>query len=198
MQNAGPMPYDLAAQLRAYRERHPGESEVIDRFTALLSDHADCFERHHFSPGHITGSAWLVDEAGENVLLTHHRKLDAWLQLGGHSDGDPDTAAVAIREAEEESGLSVALLWPEIFDIDVHEIPARKNDPAHYHFDVRYALTSTSGRDYSVSDESHDLAWVPTDQLGRFTAEESMLRMARKWDSLRGHAMAVQCCDATT
>lgn len=190
MRKPAPAPYDLTARLRAYRDRHPDESAVVDRFTTLLSDHAGCFERHHFSPGHVTGSAWLVDETGEYVLLTHHRKLDAWLQLGGHSDGDPDTAAVAIREAEEESGLSVALLWPEIFDIDLHEIPARKNDPAHFHFDVRYALTSISGRDYRVSDESHDLAWLPVDDLQRMTDEASMLRMARKWAAQRGRLMA--------
>lgn len=186
MRTPDPKPFDLASGLLDYRRRYPEESAVVEHFMALLSEHADCFERHHFSPGHVTGSAWLVDDSFEHVLLTHHRKLDAWLQLGGHSDGDSDTPAVAIREAEEESGLSVALLWPEIFDIDVHEIPARKNDPAHYHFDVRYALTSTSGRDYRVSDESHDLAWVPIDGLHEVTDEASMLRMAHKWNEIRG------------
>lgn len=186
MKRAVPEPAsDLAEKLADYRCRFPAEKRVVDRFLVLLQDHPECFERNHFTPGHVTGSAWLVDPAGGDVLLTHHRKLDAWLQLGGHSDGDRDTAAVAIREAEEESGLSVALLRPEIFDLDVHEIPARKDDPAHYHFDVRYALASTSGRDYRISEESHDLAWVPIDGLHRFTDETSMLRMARKWAAIR-------------
>ncbi|MDT8410670.1 MAG: NUDIX hydrolase, partial [Wenzhouxiangellaceae bacterium] len=135
--------------------------------------------------GHITGSAWLVDPSGSEVLLTHHRKLDRWLQLGGHSDGDPDTAAVALREAGEESGLAVELLSPDILDIDIHEIPARKDDPAHFHFDVRYVVASTSGRDYQVSAESNNLAWVAIEAVESLTREPSILRMARKWADWR-------------
>lgn len=180
-----PEPFDLLNALHRYSLRYPEESAVVDEFRSLLSSPARCYERGNFQPGHVTGSAWLVDASGEHVLLTHHRKLDAWLQLGGHSDGDPDTAAVARREAEEESGLAVELITRDILDIDVHEIPARKSDPAHFHFDVRFALVSRSGRDYIVSDESHDLAWVPINQLQRFTVEASILRMARKWEAIR-------------
>ena len=103
-----------------------------------------------------------------------------WLQLGGHSDGDPDTAAVAKREAEEESGLPVTLVSPEIFDIDVHAIPARKEDPEHEHFDVRFQLVAQR-EDFVVSPESIDLAWVPLVELQQYTDEESILRMQRKW-----------------
>ncbi|MCA1778407.1 MAG: NUDIX hydrolase [Xanthomonadaceae bacterium] len=170
----------LQSQLREYCNEFPDETPVVDRFHALLDQHSGCFERDCWA-GHVTGSAWLVDESGSDVLLTHHRKLDAWLQLGGHSDGDPNTAAVAMREAEEESGLRVALIRPAIFDIDIHEIPARKNDPAHFHFDVRYALVSQSGRDYRVSAESKDLAWVAIDAIHHYTTEASIARMASKW-----------------
>ena len=99
-----------------------------------------------------------------------------WLQLGGHSDGDPDTAAVAKREAEEESGLPVTLVSAEIFDIDVHAIPARKDDPEHEHFDVRFQLLAERD-DFVVSAESIDLAWVPLVDLQQYTDEESILRM---------------------
>lgn len=189
-------PFCLESSLRVYYSRYPEERAVVDRFIALLSDHADCFERHHFAPGHITGSAWLVDASGEHVLLTHHRKLGAWLQLGGHSDGDPDTAAVARREAEEESGLAVELLSHGILDVDVHEIPARKSDPAHLHFDVRFAFVSRSDRNYVVSDESHDLAWVPVDGMHGFTGEESILRMTRKWQAVGRSIMPGRRCDS--
>lgn len=182
-------PFDLLDALDDYCHRNPDEASVVDRFRTLLANQIRCYERDNFQPGHVTGSAWLVSDSGEHVLLTHHRKLDAWLQLGGHSDGDPDTAAVAKREAEEESGLDVALLSNDILDIDVHEIPARKTDPAHFHFDVRFAFVSRSGRDYVVSDESQDLAWVPVDELQRFTREESLLRMAHKWAALRERVM---------
>ncbi|HMB38614.1 MAG TPA: NUDIX hydrolase [Wenzhouxiangellaceae bacterium] len=190
-----PMPFELSKALQDYCLRHPDEAAVVDQFRSLITNQPECFERGNFEPGHVTGSAWLVDGSGEHVLLTHHRKLDAWLQLGGHSDGDPDTAAVAGREAEEESGLAVELISRDILDIDVHEIPARKSDPAHFHFDVRFAFVSRSGRDYVVSDESHDLAWVPVERLRQFTTETSILRMAKKWTELRAQVMGARSTD---
>jgi len=188
--------FDLSRALEDYCSHYPDEVGIVDQFRSLLSDRAGCFERGNFQPGHVTGSAWLVDGSGEHVLLTHHRKLDAWLQLGGHSDGDPDTAAVARREAEEESGLAVELISRDILDVDVHEIPARKSDPAHLHFDVRFAFVSRSGRNYVVSGESHDLAWVPVQRLPQFTTETSILRMARKWIELRAQVMGSRSTDA--
>ena len=169
----------LQEALARYAQRHPDERATVIRFTALLNDHPTCFERDCW-PGHITGSAWLVDTSGTQLLLTHHRKLNMWLQLGGHSDGETDTAAVAKREALEESGLPVSLISDEIFDIDVHKIPARKDDPAHEHFDIRYMLQAQHN-DFVVSAESIDLAWVSIEQLESYTDEESILRMRGKW-----------------
>lgn len=169
----------LEPLLHAYRERYPDERRVVERFTGLLAEHADCYSRH-CRAGHITGSAWIVDPGGERVLLTHHRKLDRWLQPGGHSDGDPDTLAVAMREAEEETGLKVTPVDASILDLDIHPIPARGAEPRHLHFDVRFAFRAHT-IDYIVSDESHDLAWAPIDHLQQWTREESVLRMARKW-----------------
>jgi len=174
----------LLQLLSTYSECHPDENEVVDRFRTLLTGHPDCYDRHCWA-GHITGSAWIIDPAGERVLLTHHRKLDRWLQPGGHSDGDPDTLAVALREAEEETGLEVEPIDSAIFDLDVHPIPARGSEPEHFHFDVRFALRAHT-LEYVVSDESHDLAWVPIERLREWTEEESLLRMARKWRSRSG------------
>ncbi|MCR9278534.1 MAG: NUDIX hydrolase [Pseudomonadaceae bacterium] len=168
------------SELVRYGERYPGEAATVSRFQQLLLSAPRCFERDCWV-GHITGSAWLVNTAGEKILMTHHRKLERWLQLGGHSDGHPWPSEVALREAEEESGFTAVLGSPEIFDLDVHEIPARKNDPAHYHFDVRFLIRPAASEDYVVSDESNDLAWVPIAGLESYTDEESVLRMARKW-----------------
>ena len=169
----------ITRYLDDYALRCPDEGAVVDRFRRFVAEHARCFERDCWA-GHITGSAWLLDGSGDRVLLTHHKKLDRWLQLGGHSDGDPDPRRVALKEATEESGLEVEVLDPIVFDLDVHEIPARRSDPAHFHFDVRFALRATGGDDFVVSDESHALAWVAVAELSRFTDEESMLRMAVK------------------
>jgi 8-oxo-dGTP pyrophosphatase MutT (NUDIX family) len=162
-----------------YALRYPEEAAMTGWFRAFVAGEPRCYERNCWR-GHVTGSAWLVDESGGRVLLTHHRKLDRWLQLGGHSDGDPDTLSVAVREAAEESGLPVRVLDERIFDLDVHEIPARKRDPSHWHFDVRFALVAGE-KQFTVSAESHSLAWVSLDELAAYTAEASMLRMAGKW-----------------
>lgn len=159
--------------------RWPAESETVARFEAFVDAYPDCFHRT-CRVGHITGSAWIADRTGERVLLTHHRTLARWLQLGGHSDGDRDTLAVALREAHEESGLAVRALDETIFDLDVHLIPARNREPAHYHFDVRF-LVQAEGDRFRVSDESIDLQWVPANGVGMLTDDESVLRMARKW-----------------
>lgn len=154
---------------------------MADRLMEFVETNSDCFERT-LETGHITGSAWVVNKAGTHVLLTHHRKLDMWLQLGGHVDGNSDIPEAALREAIEESGLNdLHMVSPDIFDIDIHLIPAHKTEPAHYHHDVRFLFQATDSEDYIVSDESHDLAWVEIVKLDQYTTEKSMLRMAQKW-----------------
>ncbi|GAA5481783.1 NUDIX hydrolase [Haloferula sargassicola] len=171
----------LIDALLAYREAHPDEKDTVDRFHAFVRGQSDCFERS-LAIGHITGSAWVVDRSGGNVLLTHHAKLDRWLQLGGHADGVADPLAVAFTEAREESGLDdFEAVSRDIFDLDIHPIPARRDEPEHLHYDVRYVLRATGPTDYTVSDESHDLAWIPLEKVPNYTTDPSMLRMLRKW-----------------
>ena len=158
----------------------PAVINVRDQFLQFASEHVDCCERT-LAIGHFTGSAWLVSADGERVLLTHHRKLGRWLQLGGHADGDGDLAAVARREAEEESGLSGLALEGGIFDMDRHLIPARGNEPAHWHYDVRFVVRA-SDENFKVSEESHSLAWKSIADIAADSfADESMRRMAAKW-----------------
>lgn len=171
----------LLDAIAAYADSHPEESALCGRFADFVRGHADCFHRS-LAIGHVTGSAWIVNATGDAVLLTHHRKLNRWLQPGGHADGDPDVLAVACREADEETGLSpLVAVENAIFDLDIHTIPARGAEPAHEHYDVRYALRHPGDGRFAVSAESHDLAWVPIDRLEDYTDEESMHRMARKW-----------------
>lgn len=169
------------ALLTDYRRRWPEEAATVALFEALLGDAEDPFHRQRLA-GHFTASAWLVSGDGQRVLLTHHRKLGRWLQLGGHADGERDFARVALTEAAEESGLSGLSVEPAIFDLDRHWIPAHKDVPAHWHYDVRFVVRVGGEEAYVVGDESHDLAWRETALLVQNDeADESVRRMARKW-----------------
>jgi 8-oxo-dGTP pyrophosphatase MutT (NUDIX family) len=146
----------------------------------FVEAHPDCLLRTQLS-GHLTGSAWIVDPDRTRTLLTHHRKLDKWLQLGGHADGDPDLQAVALREAREESGLTrVRPVAAEIFDLDRHWIPERKTEPAHWHYDLRFMIEADPVEPLTVTNESKDLAWVEVARVTALNPEESMARMVRK------------------
>ena len=150
-------------------------------FLALADEGVRAYTRDRLE-GHFTGSSWLVSADGERVLLTHHRKLDRWLQLGGHADGDMDLAAVALKEAEEESGLTGLVVSPDIFDIDLHFIPAHKGVPGHWHYDARFVVTATDNEAFAISDESNALAWRNIAELAADeTMDASMRRMAQRW-----------------
>jgi 8-oxo-dGTP pyrophosphatase MutT (NUDIX family) len=171
----------LARQLADYQRRWPAETATVQAFLALLEDPQDPFLRERLQ-GHFTGAAWLVSGDGRHALLLHHRKLDRWLQPGGHADGEHDLARVALREAEEETGLRDLLIEPAIFDLDCHLIPGRPGEPAHWHYDVRYVIRTTAGEDFVASEESHALAWCPVEELARDASiDGSIRRMARKW-----------------
>jgi 8-oxo-dGTP pyrophosphatase MutT (NUDIX family) len=156
------------------------ESAMAVDMIRFVETHADCAERS-LQIGHLTGSAWIVDRDRKRTLLTHHRKLDKWLQLGGHADGELDLLAVAFREAQEESGLTrLRVIDASIFDVDRHLIPARKTEPDHWHYDVRFLIEADPEEPFVISDESHDLAWIEIARMAEYNPEESMMRMARK------------------
>jgi 8-oxo-dGTP pyrophosphatase MutT (NUDIX family) len=172
----------VLALLRAHAAQplDPTEAAMTAATIEFVVTHADCLLRTCV-PGHLTGSAWIVSPDRRRTLLTHHHKLDKWLQLGGHADGDADLAAVAMREAREESGLSrLQLVTPKIFDVDRHWIPPRKTDPGHYHYDLRFLVTADPADPLQISNESKDLGWVEVERVVQLNPEESMARMVRK------------------
>ena len=181
-QENAPRPNRLAEQLAAYRRRWPDELATVALFRELLDDPDRPFERARLA-GHFTGSAWLVSADRRRVLLTHHRKLSIWVQLGGHADGDPDLGRVALKEAEEESGLAgLSVDGGALFDLDRHWIPERGDVPGHWHYDARYVVRAGASEDFVVSEESHALAWRDIGELAEAAdTDPSLRRMARKW-----------------
>jgi 8-oxo-dGTP pyrophosphatase MutT (NUDIX family) len=186
----------LLEMLERYRRVFPGESDMVDRICALVEAHADCFQRT-CRPGHITGAAWILSPDRRHCLLAHHRKLNRWLQLGGHADGEWNVEEVALREAREESGLAAFDLLPIDgvpipFDVDVHRIPPRFGtdgqliEDAHEHHDIRFLLMARAAARPKASAESHDVAWFTLEEVPRHTEEESILRMLRKTLELLG------------
>lgn len=164
-----------------YTPQNQTEAALWGRITSFVAQHGlHAFSRDPHIGGHITGSAFVLSPDRASVLLTHHRKLDLWLQLGGHCDGIADARFVALKEAYEESGLArIRLLSDAPFDIDIHDIPARADDPAHLHLDIRFLMQAEAGQP-QVSEESHALAWVPLATLESYSTEPSLLRMRDK------------------
>jgi 8-oxo-dGTP pyrophosphatase MutT (NUDIX family) len=170
----------LLLRTHAAQSLEPHEAAMTAETIRFVEERDDCLLRS-CEPGHLTGSAWIVDPGRSRTLLTHHLKLDKWLQLGGHADGDSDLLEVAFREAREESGLlRLRPVSREIFDVDRHWIPPRKADPGHYHYDLRFVIEANPLEPLSMSNESKDLAWVDLERVGDLNAEESIARMVRK------------------
>jgi len=194
----------LLKMLERYAAEYPSELGAVIQVTNLVNSAPDCFQRS-CCPGHITGSAWVLSHDRTQCLLVHHRKLNRWLQPGGHADGQNDIAAVALREAQEESGLQHLEIQyrDEIpyndralvpLDIDVHQIPARldaeKNvlEDAHEHHDIRFLVLAAAGQQLVLSEESHDLRWFSRQELLNITDEESVLRLMRKAGPFARHS----------
>ena len=157
----------------------------------------DKYSRNNFEPGHATGSILIIDPAMENYLLCHHKKLDKWLQLGGHCDGEYDPSKTALKEAQEESGSNFIRLgqWEwladlqgdMLIDMDIHEIPPYKNDPGHKHFDFRFLAVCDQPETVECSHESNELKWFPFHKKNDLIQEESLARLIAKTALIKEH-----------
>ncbi|HWT15699.1 MAG TPA: NUDIX hydrolase [Patescibacteria group bacterium] len=173
--------FDLHRALTDFEAKTPGERTVVERFLDLHASTPRRLWRDQF-PAHFTASAWLVSADGARALLMRHRKLDRWLQPGGHADGDADLPRVALREAEEETGLGDLVVDADIFDLDAHEIPARAVEPAHWHYDVRFVVRTTASEQFSANDESSAMAWRDVADIAADAGvDPSIRRMAGRW-----------------
>lgn len=169
----------LTEALQSYSSDFREEANFVRRFLALLK-RDDCYCRSSLE-AHLTGSAWIVNQKYDKALLIHHKKLNRWLQPGGHADGIENIYQVAHTEALEETGLSNLTSNGRIFDIDIHLIPARKEVPEHYHYDVRFLFVADEDKPIAKNHESNEIRWIDIHLLNRYTGNEpSIMRMAAK------------------
>jgi 8-oxo-dGTP pyrophosphatase MutT (NUDIX family) len=182
----------ISRQLLDALRRYRPVDETDDRHHRALLSHLvhqkSPLSRSKFSPGHVTASLFIVDPGTKKILLHHHRRLSRWLQMGGHLDPSEAPAAAALREGREESGLQdLQLISEDIFDVDVHPIPAAKGEPDHFHYDVRYVASTRSPSSIAMdAAESNELAWVDFDRAIELMNEEASTRAIRKIRALLG------------
>jgi 8-oxo-dGTP pyrophosphatase MutT (NUDIX family) len=171
----------LVAALQTHRADPGAEERHRQLILEFIGRHEHPFDRS-IAEGHLTGSALVVEATGGRVLLGYHRKLGRWLQFGGHGEpGDEDALEVALREATEESGIDGLALHrsaPAPMDVDVHEIPARKGEPAHLHLDIRYLLVAPADAPSpQVRPEEHaEIAWFTWEQAMALEGLDDSLR----------------------
>jgi len=168
---------DAIARIRAVHTVDPAVREARDRILELIADRPDAASRDA-RPGHLTGSAAVVDATGAHTALLFHAKLQRWLQPGGHADGDMNLAAVALREAREETGIDDLVVDPEPIDLDVHRVAPPGEDP-HLHLDVRFVVMAPPGARLVANHESTDLRWVRWSELDRYEPDPGLRRLAR-------------------
>ncbi|MCA1609696.1 MAG: NUDIX domain-containing protein [Acidobacteria bacterium] len=128
--------------------------------------------------------SWLPQRPdGSAFLLIHHRKFDRWLQPGGHSDPEDGTVFdTALREVREETGADalVAGNAGRLLDVDVHPIPARGSEPAHFHFDLRYLVVFQGEAGFGEPQEISGIGWFSLEEALRAGVDESLARTLRK------------------
>ena len=175
---------DLLSLLATHEPEGDHERESLERIRALVEDAVDPWSRHHYEPGHLTASAVVVDETSQRALLILHTKLGLWLQPGGHFEpGERDPAEAAAREALEETGLRTR--WPDqappLLDVDVHLIPAHKDQPAHEHFDLRFLLVAEAG-EATAGDGTQGVRWVSRADAPHADLDPGLARaLAKVW-----------------
>lgn len=172
---------DIEDNLSRYAPIVPLETEYLSEFQRLLEKGPAALWSDHFYPGHVTASAFVLSPQKHHVLMIFHNKLQRWLQPGGHlEEVDTSLLGAVQREVREETSIENAeLIGDGIFDIDIHEIPERKNKPAHLHYDIRLLLSSHTA-EYETSSEAPEISWVDLEDAQRQFDEPSLLRPIRK------------------
>jgi 8-oxo-dGTP pyrophosphatase MutT (NUDIX family) len=168
-------PSDLAALLERYQARTAVEAEDVTRLADMMRAGHDPWPRS--SPLHATASALIVHPDSGRVLLRWHQRQQAWLQVGGHADaGETDALAIALREAQEETGLTDVTPWPtdDLRHVVIVKVSAGKGEPAHEHADLRFVLATSDPDAIVPEDADAPLRWLSLGDAMAATAEDNL------------------------
>lgn len=165
--------------LRSFQPANERERLIQGRIVLFAEENPRPWSRKELG-GHLTASAWVTNADASRALLLHHAKLGRWLQPGGHiEESDPDLTAAALREAREETGLtSLHLVKEAPFDLDIHPIPIRGEEPEHFHYDCRFLMTADEQE--PLAGGLSDLKWIDIEDIEGGPFDEGIKRMARK------------------
>jgi 8-oxo-dGTP pyrophosphatase MutT (NUDIX family) len=162
---------DATQHLSAWSAPNPAQERLRTAYLAHLAAHPDAMSKQG-PPAHFTASCLVLDHTGSRALLTLHRKANEWFQFGGHFEpGDTDAHAAAQREAREESGITTLIARPELVQLDRHELVGDFGS-CREHLDLRFVAVADDDAAHSVSQESFDVRWWPTDALPEGTRRE--------------------------
>jgi len=180
----------LLRLLEAHTPEDADEAHSLAEMRRMLPQLAHPLSRNQM-PAHFTASALLVDIEAGRVALLHHAKLDKWLQPGGHAEAIDEGLMhhAALREATEETGCAVRLYHdpPTLLDVDVHRIPARADEPAHHHLDLRFLVVAKDPQAVALNAaESFAVQWFSFDAAMSRAADPPLGRMIRKARSILG------------
>lgn len=176
----------LQERLCHYHSSFPEERAFAYRGCRLLQESPHCFYRDNGGP-HVTASTLVLNPSRDAILLMLHRKLGQWFQPGGHADGDEDVLRVALKECSEETALppsDIRVLKSDIFDVDIHRIPANRHDVEHEHLDIRFLVEIDDRLAVPGNDESHALRWISLPDVPAYNQERSIHRLLvkiRQW-----------------
>lgn len=180
----------LAILLEGYDKHFQGESQRVEMFKSRLQE-KDFFLRTSHS-GHFTSSAFVTNKSKDKILLMKHKKLNKWLQPGGHADGDENLMKVAIKELEEETGAkgkiisSVKGMKNVPLDISIHSIPEYKETSSHLHYDWRFLVEADDSIEIIENDESDSIKWFTLNEAKELVADNSgLIRMIKKLEEMK-------------
>jgi 8-oxo-dGTP pyrophosphatase MutT (NUDIX family) len=187
---------DLVDALRRHEPADAAEARDRERFLEFVARHRDPFDRR-IAEGHLTGSALVTSADGQHVLLVRHRKLQRWLQPGGHAEpGERSGEEVALREAREETGLvglELHPMAPRPLDLDIHRFPARGTEPEHDHLDLRYLVVAAATQIVRHEGETDDVRWFGWDEVGGLDLDAGLhraLAKARRHETFTSRSLA--------